>query len=388
MKLLRIIFLVLLIGISGFGIVWARGNFSAQIDETRSVSLVGNRPTPDGFARADGSHVWDFPTDFGPHPDYQTEWWYYTGNLATMDDRRFGYQLTIFRRGLIPALKVEARDSNWGANQVYMGHFAISDIYEEDHYAFERFSREGAGLAGAQAQPFKVWLENWEIHRGIDGDWVIRADQDNIGIDLILKDEKGITFHGKDGYSQKGPEIGNASYYFSQTRLHSGGVVTINNQQFEVEGLSWMDHEFSTSALSSGQVGWDWFSLQLDNGTDLMIAQLRRDNGEVDPFSSGTVIKSNGESIDLRQEHFRIQVEDFWRSPHTGATYPAAWKIEVPQIDLVVEITPLMSDQEMNVSYAYWEGAVDLQGIQEGQYVSGSGYVELTGYAASMEGEF
>jgi predicted secreted hydrolase len=214
------------------------------------------------------------------------------------------------------------------------------------------------------------------------------AEQDAVEIALELNDHKGVIFHGTDGYSQKGAEVGNASYYFSQTRLASKGILKVNNQEFSVTGLSWMDHEFSTSALSEGQVGWDWFSLQLDNDTEIMVFQIRQADGSVDPFSSGTLVGSNGDTQHLARSQFEIEVVNTWRSPNSEAVYPALWSISIPEIDLTLDIEPYMSDQELNVSYAYWEGAVGITGTLGEQVVTGSGYVELTGYAASMEGEF
>jgi len=269
-----------------------------------------------------------------------------------------------------------------------MGHFALSDITAKKHDAFERFTRGAAGLSGAQAEPYQVWLENWEVVQRASGAFQMRAEQDGIALDLVLNDKKGVIFHGMDGYSQKGPDAGNASYYFSQTRLASNGVVTVDGEQFLVTGWSWMDHEFSTSALSAGQVGWDWFSLQLDDGTDLMMFQIRRDDGSIDPFSSGTVITPEGETFHLDRDQFEIQVSDTWKSPHSGAEYPSAWTLRVQSINLVLEIQPYMADQEMNVSYAYWEGAVGVRGTMDEISVTGNGYIEMTGYAASMEGEF
>jgi predicted secreted hydrolase len=370
------------------GLLFVWHYFNNQAGAISSVNFVSDIAVPDGFSRADGNHIWDFPKDFGPHPEYQTEWWYYTGNLVNSDGRRFGYQLTFFRRGLLPPEDWAYRDSKWGVNQVYMGHFAVSDIATQEHYAFERFSRGAAGLAGSQAEPFQVWLEDWEIEQVSDNEWRMLAQQDGVGLDLLLTDEKGITLQGINGYSQKGPDPGNASYYFSQTRLTSEGTVRIKEEAYKVSGLSWMDHEFSTSALSDGQVGWDWFSLQLDEGTDLMVFQIRREDGSVDPFSSGVVIDNEGVPIQLSRDQFEIQVTDTWRSPQSGAVYPSAWTLMVPSIELVLDIQPYMADQEMNVSYSYWEGAVSVRGMYQAMTLSGSGYVELTGYAASMENEF
>lgn len=345
-------------------------------------------PRLEGFNRAKGPRRWDFPRDFGPHPSYQTEWWYYTGNLHTRDGRRFGYQLTLFRRGLLPPEEQPVRASSWAADQVYMGHFALTDVSDGAHHSFERFSRGAAGLAGAEALPLHVWLENWQIRALGPDTFQLEAAAQEISLDLTLKDRKGLTFHGLDGYSRKGPEPGNASYYFSQTRLATNGEVKVSGAIYQVEGTSWMDHEFSTSALSEGQAGWDWFSLQLEDGTDVMVYQIRRQDGEVDPFSSGTLVSPEGIPHALELEDFEIQIRDTWRSPHTGAVYPSSWTVRVSSMGLTLEIDPLLKDQEMEVSYVYWEGAVRVTGERSGHPVTGTGYVELTGYPDSMEGEF
>jgi predicted secreted hydrolase len=368
--------------------IWLLAACASPPGDTYSARLVGEASTSSGFLRAEAGYPWDFPADFGPHPDFQTEWWYYTGNLETANGHRFGYQLTFFRRGLLPPAEAQDRDSLWAGDQVYMGHFALSDIGSSQHYAFERFARGAVDLAGAQAEPFQVWLENWQIIQISENEWRMRARQEAISIDLFLRDDKGITFHGIDGYSQKGSESGNASYYFSQTRLVTDGEVTISSQTFLVSGLSWMDHEFSTSALSAGQIGWDWFSLQMDQGADLMVFQIRREDGTIDPFSSGTLVLNDGEVFRLGMDEFDIQIRDSWRSSHSDTIYPSAWTISVPRLDLRIDVEPLMADQEMILSYIYWEGAVGLSGDFQGQPVKGSGYVELTGYADTFEEDF
>lgn len=352
------------------------------------ASLVSAFDIPTGFQRADGMKSLKFPADFGPHPDFQTEWWYYTGNLETEAGRHFGYQLTFFRRALVPSEDRQKRDSTWASDQVYMAHFAVSDPVSGDHYVYERFSRGGAGLAGAEAEPYQVWLENWQVLQTDSDRYRLAAKQDGIEIDIVLQDVKGPILHGDQGFSRKGPQAGNASYYFSQTRLVSTGRIGIEGEQFFVDGLSWMDHEFSSSALSSGQIGWDWFSIQLDEGSELMVFQIRRADGTVDPYSSGTLIDPNGSTHSLKLDDFELHIGNTWRSPNTGAEYPAQWRIQVPEIDLVLSITPYMLNQEMDVSYAYWEGAVEVNGMYQGQKVQGSGFVEMTGYAAFIEGEF
>lgn len=350
--------------------------------------LLGDSSQIEGFERAAPGRAFDFPADHGAHSDYQTEWWYYTGNLETADGRHFGYQLTIFRRGLIPASQAAERDSEWGTSQVYMGHFALSDMGNHTFHAFERFSRGAAGLAGVAADPYHVWLEDWQIETVGEDTYRLRASQDGITIDLQLIDTKGPVLQGINGYSQKGPDPGSASYYYSLSRLESSGAIQIENRHYEVNGLSWMDHEFSTSALSDGQIGWDWFALQLDDGSELKVFHIRREDGTVDPFSAGMYIAADGSTEYLSREDFEISTGKTWRSPNSGATYPAQWTVSVPSLDIRLQIEPYMADQELHVSYAYWEGAVKIEGSAGGRAVTGSGYIEMTGYVTSMAGQF
>lgn len=387
MRKKRVLWFVVVI-LVGVGIYGAWEHWKTESEVVNPISSFGDWSSPTGFARADGARTWDFPADFGAHPEFQTEWWYYTGNLVSESGRRFGYQLTFFRRGLVPPQEFVQRDSRWAANQVYMGHFALSDIEAGDHHFYERFSRGGADLAGAQTNPYQVWLENWQVEETGQDKYRLQAAQGAVRIDLDLQDAKGPILNGEEGYSRKGPEQGNASYYFSQTRLDTQGVVEVSGDEFKVSGLSWMDHEFSTRALSAGQVGWDWFSLQLADGSDLMVFQIRRSDGSIDPFSSGTLVRPDGESVQLSREQFEIVPLSTWKSPSSGAQYPASWRVEVPSLDLFLEIEPYLDDQEVVGAYTYWEGAVGMRGSYGGQAVAGSGYVEMTGYAASMEGEF
>jgi predicted secreted hydrolase len=347
---------------------------------------IGDEAT--GFARAEGPRPLLFPADHGPHPDYQTEWWYYTGNLENSDGRHFGYQLTFFRRALVPPAQRQDRSSNWATDQVYMAHFALTDVAGRRHQAFERFARGAAGLAGAQAAPYGVWLEDWSVEEVEPNVVHLHAVQEDLALDLLLTDGKGPVLQGDGGYSQKGPEPGNASYYYSQTRLETWGTVQVGDTLYQVDGLSWMDHEFSTSALGPDQVGWDWFALQLDDDSELMVFQIRKADGSVDPFSSGTLVAPDGSTRHLSHKDFEIGVGATWRSPRSGATYPARWMVEVPTADLTLQIEPYLADQELNVSYTYWEGAVRISGEQAGSAISGSGYVEMTGYASSMQGQF
>ncbi len=342
----------------------------------------------DLFSRVTGPIPLNFPEDLGAHREYLTEWWYYTGNLSTDEGRQFGFQLTFFRRGIVPPhLQIE-RESPWATGQVYLAHLALSDIDASQFIYEERISREAVGLAGASSDPIEIWLYDWKIENTAPNIFELTAKTSRIKLSLTLVDVKGITLQGDRGYSPKGPQPGNASVYFSQTRLLTRGMIIIDNEIYEVHGTSWMDHEFSTSALSVDQVGWDWFALQLDNGSELMVYTIRRSNGEIDPFSSGKIIYPDGSTMSLTPDDFEIQVLDTWQSPHSKAIYPSKWRISIPEENIDLIITPKMPDQELNLSYVYWEGAVSIQGIFLGQAVGGNGYAELTGYAEPFRGEF
>ena len=354
-----------------------------------SIQFAPTAPVEGQFARAEGLREFSFPLDHGPHPDFQTEWWYYTGNLQTIEGRRFGYELTFFRRALTPQTESAADGSDWRTSQVYLAHFALSDVETQDFYYQEKISRGAAGLASAQGAPvYEVWLENWSVREIGAGRYALSANTEGYGLELELMDVKGPILQGNRGYSQKGAEAGNASYYISQTRLESSGKLRIGENVLNVSGLSWMDHEFSTSALSAGQVGWNWFALQLDDGSELMLFTLQREDGNLDPFNAGTIIEKDGTTRMLGSVDFKINVRETWRSPHSGAEYPAEWEISIPNEGIRLNINPLMPNQELNTFITYWEGAVEIQGERNGMPVMGNGYVELTGYAGSMQGKF
>lgn len=340
------------------------------------------------FETVTGPRELVFPADHGPHPNFRTEWWYYTGNLKTADGRHFGYQLTFFRRAALPESDRPQRASAWAAEQVYMAHFTLTDVTGEQFYYFERFERGAVGLAGASGAPsFSVWLHDWAVEQVGEDTFRLRAQEGDVAVDLQLTDTKGIVLQGERGYSQKGPQADNASLYYSQTRLESAGTVRVGEEAFEVSGLSWLDREISTSALSKGQVGWDWFALQLDDGSEIMAYVLRRSDGTIDAFSSGTYIRPDGSALPLGRDDFRVTALDTWTSPHSGGEYPARWTLSIPAAQIELEVQPLLADQELNVSFTYWEGAVAVQGSGPGGALFGTGYVELTGYAESMEGE-
>ena len=342
-----------------------------------------------GFARALAPRPFFFPADHGPHFDYQTEWWYYTGNLTTAGGAHVGYQLTIFRRGLTP--QMPPRQSDFGTNQVYFAHFAITDVNGGSHTAAERFSRGAAGLAGASGDPYHVWLEDWRVDSlTADGSAVHLVARDGgQAIDLNLRAAKAIVAHGDQGLSQKSDAAGNASYYLSYTRLATTGSVTLANAQpVAVMGDSWFDHEWSTSALGPGDVGWDWFSLQLSDGREVMLFQIRRADGTLEPVSGGTLVGADGTTRRLMAGDVQIDVLDHWHSPASGANYPSRWRLRVPSAAIDIEATPWLPDQEMRLSFLYWEGAVRLQGSSQSTNVTGNGYIEMTGYSSSIAGLF
>lgn len=344
-----------------------------------------NDDIPPGFLAADGSRPLTFPRDFGAHEDFRTEWWYYTGNLQTPEGRHFGFELTIFRVGLLSPTAELPTDSQWYDRSLYFAHFALSDIAAEHFYAFERYSRPGPGLAGAQADPYRVWIEDWKIAEDAPGVYRLQAAQAEIALGLSLTDEMGVVLHGENGYSRKGENVTNASYYYSQPRLRADGFVQVDSVQYPVSGLAWKDHEFSTSVLDEDQIGWDWFSLQFEDGPALMLFQLRERGGETSASSSGTFVNPEGIPQPVQKTGFAITVLEEWRSPHTQGMYPAAWEVRLNEPDCVLEVRPWMADQELNFpTVTYWEGAVHFEGICNGVPARGNGYVELTGYTGNL----
>ncbi|MFP2908744.1 lipocalin-like domain-containing protein [Pyxidicoccus sp. 3LFB2] len=352
---------------------------------TVSGALGGADTSAAGYARAVEPRPFQFPEDHGPHPEFRTEWWYWTGNLETEDGRAFGYQFTLFRSALAPT--TPARESAWGARDVYLGHFTVTDVAGGGFHPAERFSRSAMGLAGASAKPFKVWLEDWEATSVGEATWPVRlrAETDAVALELLLEPGKPPVLQGDKGLSQKGPERGNASYYYSMTRMPSRGTVQVDGRTYTVKGESWMDREWSTSALGADQVGWDWFSLQLSDGSELMYYQLRRKDGSADRFSSGTWVPppdaASSEPVRVSREDVRLEVLDTWKSPRSSGEYPSRWRLRVEKLGLDLTVTPRLADQELPVSVLYWEGTVGLEGTREGKPLTGRGYVELTGYA-------
>jgi predicted secreted hydrolase len=269
-----------------------------------------------------------------------------------------------------------------------MAHFAVTDERRGTFHAFERFSRSALGLAGAQAEPFRVWLEDWEIQGGDGGLFPLslRASQEDVALELTLSPEKPLVLQGDSGLSRKGPEAGNASYYYSFTRLKASGSLVLGETVVAVQGEAWLDREWSTSALSEDQEGWDWFALQLDDGFDLMLYRMRDRDGRSDPFGEAVLVDPGGRPRRIDPGEADLQVLDSWSSPLDGTAYPGRWRIGIPSLALRLDVTPLLPDQEFRQTFRYWEGAVRVEGTREGKPVAGRGYVEMTGYAPTGTG--
>jgi predicted secreted hydrolase len=342
----------------------------------------------DAWRQALPGFVFEFPRDHASHPDYKIEWWYYTGNLASNDGKRFGYQVTFFRIGVDPQPK---NPSRWAVRDLFMTHFAITDISGKQYRFTERMNRAGAGIAGADSGRYRVWNQDWEARIDAEGKHQLQALDGEMKLALVLSEGKGPVIHGDRGISQKGNTEGNASHYYSLTRMPTRGTLSLGRQTFSVEGESWMDHEFGTSFLEHEQTGWDWFSLQLDGGSDLMLFQLRRSDGSLDRHSSGTWIGGNGKSVSLTAADFTLKPGETWDSKASGARYPVSWEVVVPRQDLRLRLTTQVENQELrterSTGVTYWEGAVEVQGTRGGQPVRGRGYLEMTGYAGAAISE-
>ncbi len=343
--------------------------------QVRVAQVMGAEPDP-GFARAFEPRPLRFPQDHGAHPEYATEWWYFTGNLQTDSGRRFGYQFTLFRVGLRPG--EPADDSAWRTRQVYIGHLAISDAAEAQHHSAERLARAAAGLAGNQLIPFEVWLGPWSLRADAAFSRLeIEAETDAIGLALKLQASASpLVLQGEQGLSRKSAAPGNASFYYSLTRLPTRGELRIGETRYMVTGNSWMDREWSSSALDRDQVGWDWFALQLEDGRDLMYYQLRDSAGMAGAFSRGSLVGSDGEVKTLSPGQVKLTPLRHWQAGD-GTEYPVAWRLQVSEPSLDFEVQAMFDDQRMEHSVRYWEGAVDVSGSHTGR-----GYLELSGYTA------
>ncbi len=345
-----------------------------------------------GFLSVSGPCNLVFPKDHGSHPGYRTEWWYYTGNLETETGNRYGFQLTFFR-SQINAPGDEKRwphpPSVWRTRQIYLGHSAITDIFNKRHLQSELMARGILGMAGASQEAIDtiVFIKNWSAKIGADRH-LLKTVTDDFSYELTLKPVKPPVVHGQTGYSRKGSTPERASCYYSLPRLKTEGALTIGGKTIPVRGLSWMDHEFSTAPLEPGIIGWDWFSLQLSDQTEIMLFLLRNEEGRFNPASSGTFIDVSGKPRHLTKDDFRVDVLDSWKSPRSQAVYPVHWRLTVFPLAIQLTVQANISDQEMQTpattGVTYWEGSISINGSVGKYPVKGSGYVELTGYAKSF----
>ena len=339
--------------------------------------------TAEEFQVATAGYRYAFPRDHGTHEEFRTEWWYYTGQLTAKNGRPFGYQLTFFRRGM-PRDHTKTLPSQWAATHLYLAHFAVSDLRKDRFHYAEKMSRAGLGKAGAVRDRLHVWIDRWsaESPATAPDTQILQAADGNLAIHLTVSPEKPLVVHGHDGISRKGSVA--ASHYYSFTRLATTGKLTIDNESFDVTGTSWMDHEFGSADLGKDMVGWDWFSLQLDDQRELMLYRLRRTDGSADPDSSGTIIDRAGQGHHLSIGDFTLEPTSYWTSQTSHARYPQRWRLTIPSQHLSLELAPRMAEQELTTSRStqvtYWEGAIEARGTAQGQPIKGQGYMELTGY--------
>jgi predicted secreted hydrolase len=331
-----------------------------------------------GYDRATTPRVFEFPRDHGPHPTFRNEWWYLTGNLVAKDGHRLGYQVTFFRNALSPIEEAQSlkqqNPSQWLSDSAWMAHAAVSDLGNGQHLYGQRFSRSSPGLAGAQANPLRVWLDDWSLSG--QKHWQLKVIDRNFAIELDLRSAKPPVLQGNKGLSQKGRAPGNASYYYSITRIHSRGKVRVGDVVYEVDGLSWFDREWSTSALDDDMEGWDWFALQFDDGRDLMYYQLREFTGGAHPNSQGGRVAANGQYELLSRNDIDLVELDHWRAPN-GFDYAVRWRMSDRTTGEQWLIEAPVRNQYMDLAVKYWEGAVVIYGLPDRKPV-GRGYLEMT----------
>jgi predicted secreted hydrolase len=332
----------------------------------------------DGYKQAVGPREWSFPRDHGRHDGFQIEWWYFTGNLTDKAGRRFGYQLTFFRSLMSPE-KVQ-RASAWGTNEVYFAHAAIADVADHQFLYRDVLSRGRTGLASASDQTMDVVLKNWSAAL-VDGHAQLKAATDDFSMALSCAEEKPV-FQGVGGLSQKGPSVGQASYYYSMPRMETTGTLVVKGKRYAVSGLTWMDHEFSSNVLSPEQVGWDWISVQLADGRALMLYRLRNKDGTDTRF--GSLMAADGSMKYLAASEIEMRGSDAAAAP-SGAKYPQRWTVKVPGVNggEPFEVRALMANCELrteeSTKVTYYEGPMDVVG--KGGAALGEGYLEMTGYA-------
>jgi predicted secreted hydrolase len=316
-----------------------------------------------------------FPQDFFYRKDYGIQWWYFTGHLNDRRGREFGYELTFF----VVGVQRRTYRSRFGADNIYISHFAVTDINNHRYFFAEKADSGAFGFSGAKADRLRTWVEGNTLE-GTEERMHIKASGKGIDIDLMLTPLKPVVLNGEGGYSRKSEESLNfASLYFSYTDLQTEGTLRVGGSLFPVRGKSWFDRELSSKGLSPEEAGWDWFSIQLNDNREIMLYLLRKKDGSLDRYSSGTFVFQNGTYRHLSLDDFSVTVLSHYRSKKTGADYPSGWDISIPSEKLSLRVTPLIEDQEFLATRStgnyYWEGACQVEGTAEGR-----AYVELTGY--------
>jgi predicted secreted hydrolase len=348
--------------------------------------LIFLQPAAAQYKTALPGYRYDFPKDHFNHPDFQTEWWYFTGNVVAADGHRFGFELTFFRQGV----NRDSRDgSAWDVQDIYLAHLALSDINGGEFHHAERLNRAGPRIAGIDEAKGQIWNGNWNVSWN-GADQQLQAVDEQFMLSLLLRSEKPPVIHGEYGVSQKAEGLGRASHYISLTRLTTTGSIELGGKRYQVSGVAWMDHEFFTHQLAGNQAGWDWLSIQLNDDTEIMLYRIRRKDGTVDPFSSATFVDASGKATHLRASDFALSPSgESWDSPATGAAYPIQWKISIPKMGLELEARTPLKPQEFSghtrIAPSYWEGAIDLVGHRGAAKLNGVGYLEMTGYDHPIE---
>jgi len=380
----RDLFLILLLAL--LALLWLGQRTERAPEQAGRLSGTGLLNTaPEDFRRVTGPEPLEFPADHGMHPGYRNEWWYFTGNLADEQGRRYGFQFTLFRFALDASTRQRMPDaSDFDTDAVWMAHLALSDLDGERFFSRERFAREALGLAGATEDQW--WLRDWTVKRTGTG-WRLETlvpgrgeSSAGFGLELDLLPAKDIVLQGEGGYSRKGPEPGNASRYYSITRIQASGRLLLDGQARDVTGLAWLDREWGSSQLGEGLDGWDWFALQLDDGRDLMVYRLRTDDDRASPWSAGILVEADGRYQVLGNDDFDLQPTRRWRD-REGIAWPVEWRVRMPAHGLDLQVRAAFDAQRWNATVAYWEGAVEVLG-PVGEPV-GRGYLELSGYADS-----
>ncbi len=328
---------------------------------------------------------YEFPRDHAHHPEFQTEWWYFTGNLRSESGREFGFQLTFFRQGMLPG---DVEESELLKRDMRFAHFAVSDLTSRKFHHFQRICRGSFSRSGFGDGSRLAWIGDWSCEIIEPGTFRLQAKEGGIAIDLVLRSAKPPVIHGTgNGVSQKSEGPGRASHYYSLTRLVTSGTVHLGAQTHSVTGTSWFDQEWATNQLAAHQTGWDWFSLQFDDGSELMLFQIRTRDGGRDAYSSGTFISPDGSSKHIPVTAFSLEPVRRWKSPKTGGEYPVDWKLRVDSLGIDLALRARLDAQELVTEpFSYWEGAITARGMRGTQPLSGVGYLEMTGYAGQIVG--